>query len=99
MRILTLLEQEGRAVGEALGRVALTDYIQRLLSILQDDLTAAFEARDAHCYDLAHTPAVLPEVANAGLILDDTGHTKIERAKNNFALNIFDECQNMRSHL
>ena len=65
-----LLEQKGRAVREALRRVALTDDVQGLLGVLQDDLATALEAGDAHGYYFSHAATVLPEVADACLVLD-----------------------------
>jgi hypothetical protein len=50
--------------------VALTDDVQGLLGVLQDDLATALEAGDAHGYYFSHAATVLPEVADACLVLD-----------------------------
>ena len=66
-----VLQQQLRVVGEALGRMTLTDHVQRLLGVAQNYLTAGFEAGHAYRNNLAHGAAVVPEISDALLVLYD----------------------------
>lgn len=80
---------------EDLGRVALADYVERLLDVLEDDLAALLEASDLHLDDLADASLVVSEVLDALVVLDDARHAEVQAAEYDSLLDVLDEGQDV----
>ena len=78
-----------------LRRMALRDYVQRLLDVLENYFAALLKASDLNFNNFTNWFTVLFNVFNAIIILDDARNSQVKRAKDDSLLNILNECQDI----
>lgn len=79
-----------------LRRMTLTNYIERLLHVLENNLATFFKTCHLYFYYFADASFVVSEVLNTLIILNDAGHAEIQATEHDSLLDVFDEGQDVR---
>lgn len=75
--------------------MTLTNDVEWLLNILENNLAAFLEARHLHLDYLSDAPLVVSEVLDALIVLDDARDAEVEAAEDDSLLDVLDESEDV----
>ena len=76
--------------------MTLTNYVERLLDILEHYFATFLEASHLDFYYFADASFVVSEVLDTLIVLDDARYAEVQAAEHDSLLDVFDEGQDVR---